>query len=466
MVENGMRIARLNFSHGDYKYHSETIKLLEEVRKSTGKNFAIALDTKGPEIRTGDIAEGKNSVEIKTGSSVVLSNDKNKFSNCTSSFIYCDYPGLLKLEPGERIFIEDGLFQFVIEKKNSDHLVCVAKNSGELGSRKGVNLPDSDVDLPAMTEKDKSDLKFGVEQKVDMIFASFIRSKDHVLEMKKYLKECGDENNEILIIPKIENKQGINNYCEILEVSDGIMAARGDLGIETPLYAVPIMQKYMNVHCLKAKKPFIVATQMLESMIKNPRATRAEVSDIANAVLDGASCVMLSGESAKGSYPVESVKTQASVAKNIETHIDAMRTSCLNSSDNKFESHPAENLRRKIGSRLIIAFESENSKDKNPSIFGYLGECPIVFCSKNGRKARQANLVRGMIPFEVCLEGSSDGHKDMCSSWSKMIKDAVKLAKSYTNIEYSKDEKIVVISGCPGSYSISTTTLGSIDSKK
>merc|ERR1719400_140368 len=301
LIENGMNIARMNFSHGSHEYHAQTMENVRIANKmykekhGVDPNVAIALDTKGPEIRTGLLEgdDGRKEITLKAGATIKITTNDEYKEKCTADVLWLDYKNITKVVvPGKRLFIDDGLISVKCTEIGSDHFIGMIENDGNLGSKKGCNLPGTDTDLPAVSEKDKSDLLLGVEQGVDMVFASFIRNADGVKQIRDVL---GEKGKNIWVIPKIENQQGIKNLTEI------------------------IAQKAMIAECNRAGKAVICATQMLESMVKKPRPTRAEASDVANAILDGADCVMLSGETAKGDFPVVCVKTMAKISKEAES---------------------------------------------------------------------------------------------------------------------------------------------------
>ena len=317
LLLNGMDVARFNFSHGTHDEQRARYKQLREVAEEVGKPVAALLDTKGPEIRTGVLKDGKK-VTLTAGEEIILTTEDIIGD---AKRVHINYNGLNEdVTEGNVILIDDGLIELHVERVEGTEIYCRIMNGGELGERKGVNVPNVKIKLPALTDKDKEDIRFGIELGFDYIAASFIRSADAIREIRQMLDEGGSS---MGIIAKIENAEGLENLDEIIEASDGIMVARGDLGVEIAPEKLPHLQKMMIKKCSAACKVVITATQMLDSMIRNPRPTRAEVSDVANAVYDGTDVVMLSGETANGKYPVEAVKMQASIALETEKYLPA-----------------------------------------------------------------------------------------------------------------------------------------------
>ncbi len=392
LVESGMNVMRLNFSHGDFEEHGARIKNIREVMKETGKYIAIMLDTKGPEIRTGKLVNGED-VLLKAGNKIVITTDYSFVGNADK--ISVSYPGITKdLKAGDTILLDDGLIGLTVDKIEGDEVFCTINNTGELGGTKGVNLPGVSVGLPALAEKDIADLKFGCEQGVDYIAASFIRKASDVAEVRKVLDENGGHN--IKIMSKIESQEGIDNFDEILELSDAIMVARGDLGVEVPAEEVPFMQKMMIRKCNAAGKPVVTATQMLDSMIRNPRPTRAEAGDVANAILDGTDGVMLSGESAKGKYPAEAVKMMATISARTDEfkkfkHIEKPEGEVTVT---EAISMGAVETSQLLNAKLIVCWTKTGRAAR--MIRKYGPTAPILALTDNDQTARQLAFVRGV----------------------------------------------------------------------
>lgn len=320
LVLNGLNVARLNFSHGDYEEHEQRVNTIKEVRWELNEPVAILLDTKGPEIRTGKF---KNSeVELEEGQTFTITTRDISGDNTICNV---SYDGLPKdVNEGDTILIDDGLVGLRIKKIiNDTDIECIVENGGVISNNKGVNVPMAKLNLPAITEKDKSDVKFGIKKDVDFIAVSFIRKASDVLAIREILED--NDVYHIQIISKIENREGLDNIDEIIRASDGIMIARGDLGVEISTEEIPLAQKEIIKKCNRAGKPVITATQMLDSMIRNPRPTRAEATDVANAIFDGTDAIMLSGETAIGKYAVDAVKTMDSIARRTEEAIDYRR---------------------------------------------------------------------------------------------------------------------------------------------
>ncbi|MDQ0255046.1 pyruvate kinase [Evansella vedderi] len=395
LISAGMNVARLNFSHGDFEEHGARIKNIREAAAKLNKTVAILLDTKGPEIRTQTVEGGE--VELKRGSTVKISMTEVVG---TAERFSITYPGLIEdVQEGSTILLDDGLIELKVTGISDGEIITEVINSGILKNKKGVNVPGVSVNLPGITEKDANDVLFGIEQGVDFIAASFVRRASDVLEIRELLEKHGA--NHIQIIPKIENQEGVDNIDEILEVSEGLMVARGDLGVEIPAEDVPLVQKELIKKCNALGKPVITATQMLDSMQRNPRPTRAEASDVANAIFDGTDAIMLSGETAAGSYPVESVETMRNIAMKTETALkyeDILRKRRLESEQtitdaiSQSVSHTALNLG---ASAILSATESGYTARM---ISKYRPKSPIIAVANNERVCRSLALCWGVFP--------------------------------------------------------------------
>ncbi|ASN05016.1 pyruvate kinase [Virgibacillus necropolis] len=395
LIRSGMNVARLNFSHGDFDEHRQRIENIKTAAKNTGETVAILLDTKGPEIRTGSFKNGED--EIVEGTSVKLS---MKEIEGTAEHFSITYPGLIDdVHIGSSILLDDGLIELKVKKidKENQEIITTALNSGTIKNKKGVNVPNVQVKLPGITDKDTKDIEFGIEEGVDFIAASFVRRPSDVFEIRALLER--HDATHINIIPKIENNEGVENIDSIIEVSDGIMVARGDLGVEIPAEDVPLVQKKLISKCNIAGKPVITATQMLDSMQRNPRPTRAEASDVANAIFDGTDAIMLSGETAAGHYPVESVQTMSNIALKAETALDhkliltnRSKTVDMTITDAISQSvtHTAMNL---DVSAIITPTESGHTARM---ISKYRPKAPIVAVTFSDHVNRQLALVWGV----------------------------------------------------------------------
>ncbi|KAL2755663.1 hypothetical protein ACRALDRAFT_1064305 [Sodiomyces alcalophilus JCM 7366] len=448
----GLNVVRMNFSHGSYDYHQSVIDNARAAEKAQpGRPVAIALDTKGPEIRTGNTKDDED-IPISAGTILNITTDEQYATSCDTANMYVDYANITKvIKPGRVIYVDDGVLAFdVLSVKDEKTIEVRARNNGFISSRKGVNLPNTEVDLPALSEKDKADLKFGVKNNVDMVFASFIRSGKDIRDIRDIL---GEEGKHIQIIAKIENRQGIDNFAEILAETDGVMVARGDLGIEIPAAEVFAAQKKLVAMCNMAGKPVICATQMLESMIKNPRPTRAEISDVGNAITDGVDCVMLSGETAKGNYPVEAVSEMHETCLKAENtipyvaHFEEMCT-LIHRPVSVVESCAMAAVRASLDLNAGGIIVLSTSGDSARLLSKYRPVCPIFMVTRNGPASRYAHLYRGVYPF-LFPESKPDFSKvNWQEDVDRRIKWGINLALELKVL--NKGDTVVVVQGWKG----------------
>ena len=404
LILNGLNVCRFNFSHGSHEEHKGRIDMVKKVREELNRPIAILLDTKGPEIRTGNFADPE--VLLEEGSEFTITMDEVVGTKeiCTVS-----YKGLADdVKEGDTILIDDGLVGLRVKSVENGNIKCIVENSGIVKNHKGVNVPGVKINLPAITPKDVSDIEFGIREGIDMIAASFVRKASDVLAIREILEK--NNAGDVLILSKIENQEGVENIDEILQVSDGIMVARGDLGVEIPTEEIPIVQKMIIKKCNELAKPVITATQMLDSMIRNPRPTRAEVTDVANAIYDGTDAIMLSGETAAGKYPVEAVKVMASIAKRIEQTLDYDRMLKEKGSKNVTVtdaiSHATCTTAVDLNASAIITSTSSGYTAKMVSKFR--PQAPIIAATSNEAVMRRLALTWGVCPIKSALAGNTD----------------------------------------------------------
>ena len=435
LIQNGMDVARFNFSHGDHEEQKFRMDLLKELREEEHAHTAILLDTKGPEIRTGLLKDGKK-VTLQEGNTFVLTMEDIVGDDTKVSL---SYKGLAEdVQQGTVILIDDGLIGLKVKEIVDQDIVCEIVNGGELGERKGVNVPNVPVRLPAITEKDKEDIKFGVEQDIDFIAASFVRNAECVLEIRAFLKELDAP--YIPIIAKIENAEGIRNIDEIIRAADGIMVARGDMGVEIPAEEVPYLQKMLIQKCNNNFKTVITATQMQDSKIRNPRPTRAEVTDVANAVYDGTDAVMLSGETAQGKYPVEALQMMVHIIENTEQHLD------YDMILDKAGDHLKRGISSAIGYSSVLA--AANLKAKaiiTPTVSGATARVmsnlkpiqPIIGVTPSERALRRMSIYWGVQALKSMECHTTD---DICS-------EAIEISKVKRCVETG--DVVVLTAGIP-----------------
>ena len=434
LMKNGMNVARMNFSHGTHEEQKARLDMIKKLREELNLPVAALLDTKGPEIRIGDVEGGK--LELKPGQEFTLTTEEMLG---TEKKVTITYKELYKdVEPGDSILIDDGLIGMEVVRIDESDIVCRVKNGGFISNHKGVNVPGVELNMPFVSPKDLADIVFAVEQDYDFIAASFTRTAEDIIEIRKILQEHGGE--KIHIIAKLENKQGVKNCEDILRVADGIMIARGDMGVEIPLEEVPVIQKELIRKAMHMGKPVITATQMLDSMMKNPRPTRAETSDVDNAIYQGTSAIMLSGETAAGAYPIEAVQTMAKIAERTEQDIDYSRefkprklaeapdvTSAI--------SHATCTTAADLKAAAIVAVSKSGRTVSR--IAKYLPVCPIIGCTTDERVYRQLNLLWGVTPVVMEEANTAD----------ELFDHAVELAEQKGLI--ARGELVVIAAGVP-----------------
>ena len=445
LINAGANVFRFNFSHGDHPEHLGRLENVHKAEEITGKKVGIMLDTKGAEIRTTVQKDGK--IEYNIGDKVRISMDDSLEG--VHDKIAVTYEGLYDdVKVGGHVLFDDGLIDMLVDEKDeaNKELVCHVLNHGVLGSRKGVNAPGVSINLPGITEKDSSDIRFGLDHDINFIAASFVRKAQDVLDIRELLKEKNKE--DVLIFPKIESQKGIDNFEEIIEVSDGLMVPRGDMGVEIPAENVPLVQKNMIRRCNELGKPVITATQMLDSMQENPRPTRAEVSDVANAVFDGTDATMLSGESANGDYPVESVATMAHIDLKAENNLDKFGREVFDfdkSDVTETIGSAVANAARDLNIKTIVA--STKSGYTARMISKYRPSADVLALTYDERVQRSLNINWGVQPFVVDRPESTD----------EMFKLAGEKAKELGFAEVG--DMIIVVAGLPGGHAGTTNLM-------
>lgn len=444
LIKSGMNAARLNFSHGDYNEHGRRIENIKKLREKLNVPVAIILDTKGPEIRTGLFKNGE--VSLKEGQKFTFTSRELMGDENICSVSYKGLPG--DLQKGDSILVNDGLVAFRVEDVEETEIHCTVLNSGVIGDQKGMNAPGVPIHLPALTQKDINDILFGIKNGIDIIAASFIRKAADVIAIKRVLEENGGSN--IIVISKIENREGVENIDEIIKFSDGIMVARGDLGVEIPVEEVPLAQKWIIEKCNRAGKPVVTATQMLDSMIRNPRPTRAEVTDVANAIFDGTDCIMLSGETASGKYPVESVQMMAKIAEKTETALDyekMLQTRRLTSAKTVPDaiSYSACTTAAELGVRAIVTATMTGHTATRVS--KYRPKQSIIAVTPFENVARKLSIVWGVYPILTEKKESAD---DIIN---------VSVEKALNSGFVKKGDLIVIAAGVPVGFTGTTNMI-------
>lgn len=444
LMQNGMDVCRLNFSHQTLSEQQVRVDTIKRLRDEINPNIAILGDTKGPEIRTGDFPEG--GVMLNTGDVFTLTINERMGNSDGCSITYKDLPRDVKV--GTKILINDGLIEMVCESKSATDITCRVIHGGKVSSHKGINVPDVHLTVPFISDEDRKDIEFMVENDFDYIAASFVRNADDVREIRSLLRVLGGD--KIRIISKIENRDGIKNADEILAVSDGIMVARGDMGVEIPFEEIPAIQKDLIRKSYLAEKQVVTATQMLESMISNPRPTRAEVTDIANAVSEGTSAIMLSGETAAGKFPVEALKTMVKISETSENAIDyyhKFHTEDYIMPDNitTAVSHATCNMAHDLKAKAIITVTKSGHTAR--SISKFRTKTPIIGCTTTQKISRHLNLAWGVCPLVIDEETDTES----------LFNSAVNAAKK---AGFIKDGDLVVITaGVPVGRAVNTNMI-------
>ena len=436
LIKEGMNVARFNFSHGDHEEQAGRFALIKSVREELNIPIATLLDTKGPEIRTGAVKDDKK-VTLVEGQKYTLTTRQVPADDKINMVTYAGLPE--DVTTGNIILIDDGLIELKVDKVEGTEIECTVINGGELGSKKGVNVPNVSIRLPGITEKDKEDIIFGVEQGFDFIAASFVRNAACIEEIKHLLWEHGSD---IPVIAKIENAEGIANIDDIIRVADGIMVARGDLGVEVPAEEVPFLQKEIIRKCNDAFKPVVTATQMLDSMIRNPRPTRAEATDVANAIYDGTDAIMLSGETAKGKYPVEAVKMMNQIAISTEVHLSTKikdyRSKYINRGISAAVAYSAVQTAHNVNAKCILA--SSMSGFTTRIVSKFKPDAQIIGLSPDDAIVRQMQIYWGVRPFK---SHKAETTKDLLDEATDIVLDAG-LAE--------KDDILVLTGGGPANH--------------
>lgn len=451
LMQHGMDVARFNFSHGSYEYHEECLKNIRAAAEELNLPVAAMMDTKGPEVRLGKFVDDKP-VEIKDGDIYTLTTEDRLCDDKVGSVTFKNLPADISV--GTRILVNDGIIELLAEKVSENNIECRVIHGGKLSNNKGINVPGIKLSMPYLSDADMSDLEFGAKMKYDFIAASFVRTAADINYLRKYTQSLGWFN--VRIIAKIENLDGVENIDEILEAADGIMVARGDMGVEIPFEQIPAIQKELIHKGYSAGKQVITATQMLESMISNPRPTRAEITDVANAIYDGTSAIMLSGETAAGDFPIEAVSAMALIAETTENNIDYKSRFRKRESDSSTNianaiSHACVTTAHDLDVKAIITVTKGGSTAR--LISKYRPLFPIISCTTDMTVCRQMNMSWGVTPTLINEETNTD----------ELFTHAVEAAKKLGMV--TEGDKVVITAGVPLGMS-GTTNLMKVETVK